>query len=105
VDRMAVIGFRTCLVFEYDGFRTVDDHAPIEMPGDGPGKDAALDFATLANQILHRVVVADALHVLLDDRPLIEIGGHVMGGGPDQLHAPRKGLMIRFCSLKPGRNE
>ena len=47
--------------------------------------------------------VADALHVLLDDRPFVEIRGHVMGGGADQLHAARIRLMIGFCALEAGQ--
>jgi hypothetical protein len=31
--------------------------------------------------------VVDPHHVLLDDRALVEVGGDVVGGGADQLHA------------------
>src|ERR1700749_77644 len=55
---------------------------------------AAFDVAALAHQILRTVLVAAALDVLFDDGALVEIGGDVMRGGPDQLDAARVGLMV-----------
>ena len=38
--------------------------------------------------------VVDAHHVLLDDRALVEVRGHVVGGGADQLDAAVEGLVV-----------
>jgi len=48
---------------------------------------AAFDIAALADEIVGRIAVADALDVLVDDRPLIEGARDVMGGGADQFDA------------------
>ena len=40
------------------------------------------------------VAVVDADHVLLDDRALVEVGGDVVGGRADQLHAAVEGLVV-----------
>ena len=45
----------------------------------------------------------DALHDLLDDRPLVEVAGHVMGGGADQLDAAAVGLMVGLGALETGQ--
>jgi len=55
---------------------------------------AALDVAALANQIVGRIAMADALDVLVDDRPLIKRAGDVMGGGADQFDAALMRLVI-----------
>jgi hypothetical protein len=61
---------------------------------------AAFDIAALAHQIFRRIAMADALDVLVDDRPLIERAGHVMRGGADQFDAALMGLMIGPCALE-----
>ena len=44
--------------------------------------------------------MADALDVLIDDRPLIEIARDVMGGCADQLDATLMRLVIGLCALE-----
>ena len=48
---------------------------------------APFDIAALADQILRGIAMADALDVLIDDRPLVKIAGDVVGRGADQLDA------------------
>ena len=43
--------------------------------------------AALANEVLDRVAVGDADHVLLDDRAFVQDRGDVMAGRADQLNA------------------
>ena len=45
------------------------------MVADGARQHAPFDVASLANEIVGRVAVADALDVLVDDRSLIEVTG------------------------------
>ena len=40
------------------------------------------------------MAVRHALHVLFDDRPLVQVLGDVVAGGADQFHAPVVGLLI-----------
>lgn len=44
--------------------------------------------------------MGDADHILFDDRSFIQILGHVMRGGSDQLDAFFKRLPIRYSSLE-----
>ena len=64
---------------------------------------AAFDIAALADEILRRIAVADALDVLVDDRPFIERTGHVMRGGADQFDAARVSLMVGLGAFEAGQ--
>ena len=46
------------------------------------------------NQIVERIAVGDADHVLLDDRAIVEHLGDVVAGGADQLHAAGERLVV-----------
>ena len=54
---------------------------------DRAGEDEALDVAADPHQVVDLVAVADPGHVLVDDRAGVELLGHVVGGGADQLDA------------------
>ncbi len=92
-------------VHEHHGLAPVEDDAVGEVVADRAGQHAALDVAALAHEILGRVAMADALDVLIDDRPFVEIAGDVMRGGADQLDAALMSLVIGLAPLKPGRKE
>ena len=61
-----------------------------------------LKLAALLRQVGYLVAVAHPTDVLIDDRPLIQIARHVMGGGTDDLDAPGLRLMIRPCAHERG---
>src|SRR5215203_5565196 len=71
---------------EDDRAVAVGEDAVVEMGLDRAGEHEALDVAADPFQILDLVAVANAGHVLVDDRPRVEILGDVVGGGADQLH-------------------
>ena len=51
-----------------------------------------------------RVVgVVDPDHLLLDDRSLVELGGDVVRGGSDQLHAAGVGLVVGLGAFEAGQ--
>lgn len=85
---------------EDDGLAAVCKNSSVQVPGYCPGEHATLDVPTLADQILRCVTVRDALDVLFDDRPFIEVGCNIVSGGSDQFHAARMSLMIRPRSLE-----
>src|SRR5215470_14389282 len=87
-------------VRKHHGLAAVQDNAVLKMVADGARQHASLDVASLADEILGRVAMADALDVLIDDRPLVEIARDVMGGGANQLHAALVGLMIGLGALE-----
>ena len=49
---------------------------------------------------LGRHPVVDPHDVLLDDRPLVEVRGHVVRGRPDELDAPRERLVVGLGALE-----
>ena len=58
------------------------------MQRDGAGEDQPLDVAAHALELPGALAVVDADDVLVDDRPVVELLGDVMGGGADQLDPP-----------------
>ncbi len=73
------------------------------MPTDGAGKHDLLQVAALLQQVVERVAVGDANHVLLDDGAVIENVGHVMAGSSDQLDSASECLVIRFRAHERGQ--
>src|SRR5215469_551177 len=78
---------------EDDRARARQDHAVLGVQAYGAGLHQALDVAADGHQLIGGVGVPDPGHVLLDDRPLVQLGGDEVGGRPDELHAPLVGLM------------
>ena len=64
------------------------------MQARGLGEDAALDIATLAHEFLGGVAVVAVNNILCDNRAFVQVLGHIMRGGADQLDAPLKGALI-----------
>ena len=65
---------------------------------DGTRQYNLFQIPSFLDQIAHRIAVGDACHVLFDDGSGIQVGGDIMAGGSDQLHAAFVGLMIGLCS-------
>ena len=80
---------------EDDGAPAVDERAVLDVGAHGPGEHGDLEVAALAPQVVDVVAVADPDHVLVDDRPLVEVGGDVVGGDADQLDAALVRLVVR----------
>ena len=64
------------------------------MPADAAGEHDFLEVTAFLQQIVERVAVRDADHILLDDGTVVEHFGDVVAGGSDELHAPRVGGVI-----------
>src|SRR5689334_8476068 len=79
---------------EHHGFPAVQDDAILEVVAQRARQHAPLDVAALADQIGRRIAMADPLNVLLDDRPLVEVTGHIMRGGADHLDTALVRLVI-----------
>src|SRR5258708_40190837 len=82
------------LIHEDDGLAAVEDHAVLQMIADRARQHAAFDIAALADEIVGRIAMADALDVLVDDRAFIEVAGDIMRSGADQFDAALMSLMI-----------
>ena len=77
----------------------------LDVGAYGPGKHGDFEVAALAPEVLDGVAVADPDHVLVDDRPLVEVGRDVVGGDPDQLDAPLVRLVVRAGAAERRQNE
>src|SRR5580704_15954099 len=58
-------------LFENDGLVSVGQEAVFEVQPNGAREDDFFEVAALADQVLYRIAVRDARHVLLDDGALV----------------------------------
>lgn len=70
---------------------------------DRRGQHIAFNSASSMSQLLGAHAMVHADHVLLDDRPLIQITRHKMGGGTDNLHPAIVCLVVWLGSLEGGQ--
>ena len=66
-------------------------------------EDATLHILAEGHHVGRGVSVGDAGDVLLDDRALVEVGGHIVGGRADQLDAALVGLRVGARTLEGGQ--
>src|SRR5262252_6937662 len=85
---------------KYDGLISIHQHAILDMGSYGAREYDFFQVTALADEVLHRVAVRDAHHVLLDDRPIVEDFGDVMAGRADQLDAAFERLMVGASAHK-----
>lgn len=80
---------------EHDGLIAVEQHPVLAVPCHRPGQDLPLHVGASPLKVGGRLVVRDPYDVLLNDGAFVEVLGHVVGGGTDQLHTPVPGLLVR----------
>src|SRR6478735_994117 len=88
---------------EDDGAGPVAEHPSLTVPAHGAGQRQRLGVATHGGQ---RVGVEGVVHpddLLLDDRPLVELRGDVVGSGPDHLDPARVRLVVGPGPLESGQ--
>src|SRR5437667_5218260 len=78
----------------------VHQHAVLDMPAHRAGEHHALDIATDGGEIVGAQRMIDALDVLLDDRPLVELSGDVVRRRADQLDAAVMRLRVGLRTLE-----
>lgn len=82
-------------MFDSNLFGLTKHHGPVRMDQGpaiqvqpyGTGKHALLERSTLSHKIVNGVAVGNGRNTLGDDRPLVEIFGHVVTRCSDQFHA------------------
>ena len=82
------------VLFEDDGFVPVEQDAVFAVPFEGTSQHLALGVTSQSGQVLDRFAVVHAGDVLLDDGAFVQVSGHVVGGGTNQLHASLMRLVI-----------
>src|SRR5690606_27205753 len=88
---------------EHHGLGADEYHPVLGVVANGTGQDDPLDVPAEPDHVLDTVRVVDTDHVLFDDRPFVEVGCHVVGGGPDQLDSPGVSLVVGARSLEAGQ--
>lgn len=79
------------------------ENSVLNMPFDRAGQNDPLNSTSNALQFIHIITVADPLNVLLDNRPAVQLLGHVMGSRPDDLDSTLIGLGVRLTADKGGQ--
>jgi O-acetylserine/cysteine efflux transporter len=88
---------------EDDGLVAVEQDPVVGVPADRAGQGEALGVPADGHQLRRAVRVIDPGDLLLDDRPLVQVGRDVVRGGADQLDAPRVRLVIGPRALEAGQ--
>jgi drug/metabolite transporter (DMT)-like permease len=99
VDRAAV----AAELAEDDGLVAIEQDPVVGMPADGPGQGEALGVPADSHQLGRAVRMVDPGHLLLDDRPLVQVGRDVVRGRADQLDPARVRLVVRPRALEAGQ--
>jgi hypothetical protein len=80
--------------WEYHGLVAIGENPVMDMGVYCPCQNLAFDVSAERNEIICRLCVGDPGDVLFDDRAFIQIFGNIMGGRPNELHAPLEGLLV-----------
>ena len=75
----------------------------LGVPAHGLRERGALDVAAAGHEVGGGLGVGHRLHGLRDDRALVQVGGHVVGGGADELHAAFVRLVVGAGALEGGQ--
>src|ERR1700674_3120791 len=93
----------TVALIEHHSLVPVEQHPVLDVPTHGTGEHNLFQIAAFLQQVVKRITVRDAHHVLLDDRTVVEYLGDVVAGRADQLHPPCERLVIGFGANESGQ--
>lgn len=79
---------------------SVEEHSLLRHPLHGGGQNLGFDITSLVDEFLGSHAMIDPRDSLLDDRPLVEIGGDKVRGGAGDLDAPVVGLVVGLGALE-----
>src|SRR6267378_1203947 len=85
---------------EHDRAPAVDDHPVVEVERYRPRQHQTLDVAPDPLEVANALLVIDANHVLLDDRPVVQLLAGVVRGRADQLDT-----VLARLAVRPGAGE
>ena len=81
---------------EHDGAVAEHEDAPLDVGAHRSGEHDGLEVTAPAGELGDVVTVGHVGDVLGDDWTLVEVRGHVVRGGPDDLDTPVVGLSVRI---------
>ena len=88
---------------ENDGLVVVSEYLALDVLADSPRQDNLFEVATFEHQTLGGVFMGNPDHILFDDGACVEVTGHIMAGGPDNLHTPFPCLVVGLCPDECGQ--
>ena len=80
-------------------------YSPFQVEACGAREYDPLDVAPLANQIRHRIAMADGKDILLDDRPFIHEGRYTGAGDADELYVTSVVVPQATTSSNPNKQD
>ncbi len=92
---------RQRLSIENHGLLAVDQNAVLGMETKRLGQHKTLKIAPFSDKILKRILVADPHDILFDNRPLVELFGHIVARGTDNLGPVHKPADMDCCRQMP----
>ena len=90
-----MLAARHRVLLEHHRLVPIQQHAVFDVPADGAGEHNFFKIAAFLNEIIHRVAVGDARNVLLDNRAIVEHGGHVVA--PTKAGRNEWWMLMIFC--------
>ena len=88
------------LLIEDHGFSPVHQDSALNVATNSSCQHDFLKIPPFPNEILHRIPMSHANHVLFDDRSFVQVLGRVMGGRSNDLHATVVRLSVGIGSDK-----
>ena len=82
---------------------TVHEDTALSVPGHRASEHRGLDVLTALDEVGDIAIVVDAGHVLLNNRPLVQVRGDVVGGGTDDLDTTGMRLVIGLGTFEAGQ--
>src|SRR5690606_2855423 len=92
-----------CASAEDDGLVAVEQDAVLDVAAHRTCQHLRFDVAADADQVARGHGVVHPGHVLLDDRALVQVRGHVVRGGADDLDPARVRLVVGLGALEAGQ--
>lgn len=90
---------------ENDSLVVIRQYSMHQVKAYGPGQNDLFQIAALADEVLHRITMADSDNFLFNDRAIVQFRSHIMTGGPDQLDASLVGLVVGLGAHEGGGKE
>ena len=80
----------SCISVEYNGLVLVGQYLAVNMLAHGPRENDFLKILTFAYEVVHRILVGDSYHILLDYRAGVKVSRHIVACSSDYLHPPAR---------------
>ena len=88
---------------EHHRAQPVEEDAVLGEESHGTSEDEAFDVASDFGEVFDGLSVGDPVHLLLDDRAFVEVGGDEVRGSADEFDATIVGLLVGLGAFEAGQ--